>query len=223
MEYTYDPNSPVSKDKQKFTQQALRESERGLILITTSELDHKLERILTLYLEPSRTANDQIFKYGGALGSFSNRIEMCFRLNIIDSSFADGIDSLRKSRNRMAHDLDDSLDNDPHKQHLSNAIENMQKSNLLKALYETSNAVNQKYLSKFASAGRTASLYKSVNSEGRKKLTFVHMAFSILLDEILELLELGAKKKDIFIGLDSYDERYKSVQLLKETLRKDLK
>ena len=128
MPYTFDPDIPISEEKQRFSQQAINESERGLILIATSNLDHKLKKILEIYLEPSRVSNDKLFDFGGALGSFSNRIEMCHRLKIIDSSLADGIDALRKSRNRMAHDLDDNLDQDPHKQHLNNAMEKMRKS-----------------------------------------------------------------------------------------------
>ena len=202
--------TPLDVENQKFYQIAFDESERGLILIITSDLDAKLEKILRKYLMPSRTAEDNLFNYQGGLGSFSNRIEMVYRLGIIDASFANSIDSLRKSRNRMAHKISENLEESPHKDHLNNSMEQIKKSKILTQLIE----VSDKHLESLKEHANFDSSLDNQFTEGRIKLRHIHMILSVLLDVIYKLLDGNIEKSKIRLGLASYDKDILELDIL---------
>ena len=213
MKIPYNPDIPLDRQTQKFFQMAMDESERGLILIVTSDIDAKLEKILKAYLKPSRVSDDNIFKHQGALGSFSNRIEMAHRLGIIDSSFANSIDSLRKSRNRMAHELDETLDESPHKDHLNNSIEQVKKSKTLSAFVEVYYKNSARLKEHTDALPSSPPILQKQFGEGREKVRAIHMILSVLLDTIYKLIESDIEKSQIHLGLESYDKdilRYES-------------
>lgn len=214
MEFKYDPESPIHRELQHFSHMAFHESERGLILIVTADLDEKLKNILNSYLEPSRVSDDNIFKHHGALGNFSNRIEMVYRLGIIDASFANAIDSLRKSRNLMAHELDHTLDKSPHIDHINNSLVQIEKSNHLKNIVDASYKLHAQKEETINPSSVTHMRLKDQFKGGRIKLKAIHLILSVILDFIYQLIDRGVEKNQIYFGLESFEEDMSNYCLL---------
>ena len=213
------PSNPFEEQNKKFSAISLDESERGLILISTSNLDFKLEKILKLFLVPSRTADDRLFHHLGALGSFSNKIEMVHRLGIIDNAFSDAIDALRKSRNRMAHELDESLEQSPHVDHLDISMKQIQKSELLSKMVSVYYDYWAKQKEQIESVPHNRAKMKEFFKDGRMKLNIIHMVLSSLLDYVYLLVDSGVDKNKIKLGLSSFDDDSKRLDALMKEAR----
>ncbi|MDD2898327.1 MAG: DUF4145 domain-containing protein [Desulfuromonadaceae bacterium] len=79
-------------------------SDRACAVLAGALLDDRLMNLLKTYLVPSEKPNDdKLFSPSGALGSFSARIELCRRLNLIDDKTRLCLDLIRKIRNDAAH------------------------------------------------------------------------------------------------------------------------
>ena len=83
----------------------LEESDRGAILIGAAHVEDHL-RQLTAAVFPSRMSNKMVkslLAYQGALGTFSNKIEVAYAFRLIPRSLYDALNSLRAIRNDAAH------------------------------------------------------------------------------------------------------------------------
>jgi len=95
-----------------------KESIRVMIIIMAAEIDRLLLESIKAFIKPERKKNDDEKLFGGfgPLNSFSTRIEMAYRLGLISTEDADGLDQLRKLRNHCAHTIKEfSLDAEPFK------------------------------------------------------------------------------------------------------------
>lgn len=85
----------------------LSESDRGCVLILTSDLDNYLNEILSFWFKNiGNVSNKQekvIFDFSGPLGSFSNKIQLSKALGIIDDTIYRDLLIIRKIRNLAAH------------------------------------------------------------------------------------------------------------------------
>ncbi|HGS4996516.1 TPA: DUF4145 domain-containing protein [Vibrio cholerae] len=100
------------------------ESDRGAVLIAAAMLELGLEKLLSAKMLPSTTTKDPVFDNNGALGTFSSKIEMSYRLGLITEKQKDMFNIFRKIRNDFAHSADNiSLDHSKIKDRLFAAIE----------------------------------------------------------------------------------------------------
>ncbi len=80
------------------------ESDRGTVILTVSILDIALEELLVAYLLPPFKKNDKLFNGAySPLGSFSAKVEMCYRLGLILTCDIKQLQLLNSIRNDFAH------------------------------------------------------------------------------------------------------------------------
>lgn len=87
----------------RFMEEFMNESDRACIVLASAEIESRLEWILSRFLTPSPTTDDKIFSVNGPLSSLSNRIEMAFRLGLIDERFYRTLHKIRNIRNEVVH------------------------------------------------------------------------------------------------------------------------
>jgi len=82
------------------------ESDRACVILGAALLDSALETLLRSFLLPSTSADDPLFDGANAcLSTYSARIEMAFRLGLIDPALARGLHLVRRIRNDFAHNV----------------------------------------------------------------------------------------------------------------------
>ena len=80
------------------------ESDRGTVILTVSILDIALENLLFSYLLPPLNNQDKLFNGAySPLGSFSAKVEMCYRLGLLLTSDIKQLQLLNNIRNDFAH------------------------------------------------------------------------------------------------------------------------
>jgi len=89
-----------------FETSIIKESLRAIVILSSCYLDEALYDLLRIVLVPSKEKNDVLFDGPQApLGTFSAKIEMAFRMQLIDSEMKESIHLVRKIRNDFAHNL----------------------------------------------------------------------------------------------------------------------
>lgn len=82
------------------------ESDRASVILASAMLDNALATVLKARLTPCSTSEDPLFHGANApLSSFSSRIEMAYRLSLVDANFARSLHLVRKIRNDFAHNV----------------------------------------------------------------------------------------------------------------------
>lgn len=92
----------------KYIQKELKgTSDRALVLICCAVLDTQLEELLSEFLiEGYEKQKKELFTHNGSLGTFSNKIEMAFFCGIISSHEKNIINTMRRIRNKFAHEIE---------------------------------------------------------------------------------------------------------------------
>lgn len=108
MEFNPENIANINKDP------LMRESDRGCVLIRSSDIENLLTQILEDYInETSDLSNNDkklLFDFTGPLGTFSSKILLTKALGLLDSDLYEDISTVRVLRNRAAHsDSDFSL------------------------------------------------------------------------------------------------------------------
>ncbi len=99
------------------------ESDRGAVLIAASLLDVALENLVKAKLVKQKNKKDSLFDGANApLGTFSSRIEIAFRLGLIQNSTREMLDVFRRLRNDFAHKISIKSLEDPIVKNRLNAI-----------------------------------------------------------------------------------------------------
>jgi DNA-binding MltR family transcriptional regulator len=84
-----------------------RESDRGCVLILSSDVENQLEDILKSWFDNSSDLSTKeyknIFDFTGPLGSLSSKISICKAIGIINSSLHSDLHKIRSIRNEAAH------------------------------------------------------------------------------------------------------------------------
>jgi DNA-binding MltR family transcriptional regulator len=92
------------------------ESDRAAVILGAAKLDYLLYQILQKFLVPNVGSNDELLAGDGPLSTFSAKIQICYRLGLIDSEFARALHLTRKIRNAFAHETSGcKLDSGPHR------------------------------------------------------------------------------------------------------------
>jgi hypothetical protein len=79
------------------------ESERSAVVLGAERVNVSLELNLKSFLRPCSDKQDPLFLSDGALGTFSRKIEVAYRLGLIDLKFKQALNLVRKLRNDFAH------------------------------------------------------------------------------------------------------------------------
>jgi len=80
-------------------------SERSAVIVGAAQLDDSLERLLLKVLKPQSHKNDRLFGVNGPLRDTYPKINLAYRLGIIDDDVEQALQLVRKIRNDFAHSL----------------------------------------------------------------------------------------------------------------------
>ncbi|AFQ16481.1 MltR family transcriptional regulator [Bacillus thuringiensis] len=78
-------------------------SDRGLVLVCGSIIDHLLSELLKSFLIKSNNVEKDLFKTGGILATFDSKIKMSYYLGLISKNEQLNITYLQRIRNKFAH------------------------------------------------------------------------------------------------------------------------
>jgi len=91
---------------EKFVNEFKNESDRAAVILGAVKLDQLLYQILQRKLLPAPSSRDELLDSESALGTFSARINACYRLGLIDAYYTRSLHMIRKIRNSFAHEID---------------------------------------------------------------------------------------------------------------------
>lgn len=80
------------------------ESDRAAVILGASKLDQLLRELLVKKFLPNPTSQDDLFDSDKPIASFSSRINVAYRLGLIDKQFANSLHLIRRIRNEFAHE-----------------------------------------------------------------------------------------------------------------------
>jgi hypothetical protein len=89
----------------EMVQEFQSESDRAAVILCAAKIDYLLQQILLKYLLPSPSNTDEVFDNEGPASTFSAKINLCYRLRLIDNGMAKSIHIIRKIRNTFAHEM----------------------------------------------------------------------------------------------------------------------
>lgn len=84
--------------------------DRAIVIIGGSFLDMILEHILVAFFPEDDSEVDILFKLAQPLGTYGNKVRMAYSLGLIEKTIKDDLKLIGKIRNRFAHDLYASFD-----------------------------------------------------------------------------------------------------------------
>jgi mannitol operon repressor len=87
-----------------------KESDRGRVLISCSYLDELLRQTLLAFFIEDDNSNRLVEGFNAPLGTFSTRISAAFALGLISEREFKECNTLRRVRNRFAHNVQASFD-----------------------------------------------------------------------------------------------------------------
>lgn len=115
----------LENDQIKYINKVLKElsseSDRASAILLGAEIDSALRTIIEKYLLEPLGNSSQLLEQDAVLGSFSAKIEICYRLGLISKLIHRELHLIRKIRNKFAHHtIGISFDTQPVKDWVSN-------------------------------------------------------------------------------------------------------
>ena len=89
----------------KLVNEFKNESDRAAVILGAAKLDILLYQLLSKFLIPNTTGNDELFDGDSPLSTFNAKINLAFRLGLIDKEFSRALHLIRKIRNSFAHEV----------------------------------------------------------------------------------------------------------------------
>ncbi len=86
--------------------------DRAIVILGASFLDYTLEHILLGFFPTDDPEVETLLNFDQPLGAFGNRVRMIYCLGLIDKLIKDDLKFIGKIRNKFAHDLDASFEDD---------------------------------------------------------------------------------------------------------------
>lgn len=86
--------------------------DRTIVIVGASFVDYVLEQILLAFLPNNEPDVERLLMPDQPLGTFGNRVRLLYCLGFLDKSIRDDLKLIGKIRNRFAHDLYASFEND---------------------------------------------------------------------------------------------------------------
>ena len=103
---------PYLKPFVSFLDDLNKETERGVALIATAFIDDLLAQTLSAFLIPNESRKVLLKGFNAPFGSFSTRIAGCHALGLLSDQEFKECDNLRKVRNKFAHTVKMSFNNE---------------------------------------------------------------------------------------------------------------
>lgn len=132
-------SSRLQEDFEEFIAEFGSESDRAAVILGAAKIDQLLGNLLERYLLPSPVSEDALFLNNGPLGTFSAKVDLTYRLGLIDAQFSKSIHLVRRIRNSFAHEAYGAkLSSGTHKDRvksLAAPFQNHEKFSTLKKLY----------------------------------------------------------------------------------------
>ncbi len=88
-----------------FAEEFKNESDRAAVILGTAQLDLLLFQLLDCTLLPVTGGKDELLEGDSPLATFSSRINICYRLGLIEPEFVRALHLVRKIRNSFAHEV----------------------------------------------------------------------------------------------------------------------
>ncbi len=98
----------VGDEAGKIAAQLQKEGGRGAVLLGAARLDLACERLLKGIMHSNPKGEDNLFDPDRALGTFSAKIALAYRLSLIDKDTEHALQMIRKVRNHFAHSFEDA-------------------------------------------------------------------------------------------------------------------
>jgi mannitol operon repressor len=87
-----------------------KESDRGRVMVSYSFLDELMRRILLAFFIDRESSQQLLDGFNARLGTFSTRTAAAYTLGLISQAEFKACETLRRVRNRFAHDVHASFD-----------------------------------------------------------------------------------------------------------------
>lgn len=121
----------------KFSEEFYSESERAAVIVGASKIDEILERLISKVLLPMAEKEDELFGNEKPLGTFSSKINIAYRLGLIDLEMRRALHIYRKIRNDFSHNIFGCrLNQEPHINRLFELAAPLSKDPIYKGLIE---------------------------------------------------------------------------------------
>ena len=88
----------------EFHNEFINESDRAAVILGSAKLDYLLYQCLRKYLMPNTGSQDELFDGDAPLSTFSAKINLTYRLGLIDSEFVRALHLIRRMSNIFAHE-----------------------------------------------------------------------------------------------------------------------
>jgi len=164
------------------------EGERSAVVLGAERANVAVEALLKAFLLPPPNKTDRLFSSDGALGTFSKKVELAYRLGLIDLPFKQALDIVRSLRNEFAH------------------------ATTVETLKEQSHADKVKALAKLISNGSQRMLadmedvFRTAGGSGEQAATYLGCIMVLLLK--LELVQHFIERPDIKLSAKlNYNEQ----------------
>jgi hypothetical protein len=95
----------TQKEFKVFADEFKSESDRAAVILGTAQLDLLLFQLLDCTLLPVTGSKDELLEGDSPLATFSARINVCYRLGLIEAEFARALHLVRRIRNSFAHEV----------------------------------------------------------------------------------------------------------------------
>lgn len=96
----------VMNSVREFLIEMMEENDRSIVIVGAAYIDFLLRRLIEKSLLPRpHKGKDELLDSGSPLSSFSSKIDLCYRLGVLDKEFSQLLHALRKIRNDFAHNL----------------------------------------------------------------------------------------------------------------------
>jgi len=120
---------------QEFLEEFQHETDRTAVILGAAKLDYILYQLLQRFLIPNASRTDELLDSDFPLSTFNAKINLCFRLGIIDAEFAHALHIIRRIRNHFIHEVSAcQLDASSYKDHIRELVAPVVKSGLFQTM-----------------------------------------------------------------------------------------
>jgi DNA-binding MltR family transcriptional regulator len=81
------------------------ESDRATVILCAAKMDAMLYLLISKHLRPVTSSNDELLDGDSPLSTFSSRINLAYRLGLINAHFTKSLHLIRRIRNSFAHEV----------------------------------------------------------------------------------------------------------------------
>ena len=121
----------------KFASEFKKETDRAAVILGAAQLDLALFQLLDAHFLPVTSGKDELLDGDSPLATFSARINICYRIGLIDAEVARALHLARRIRNSFAHEVSSaSLDSGSNRDRIRELISPFAQNWALQTLIE---------------------------------------------------------------------------------------